>query len=118
MKAYVLKVWQPWQHGERILSVEVAVYKINSFLFGLLILLSGCGKTPEWTLFYYANAEAASKSELSTEDIRGYYETLEQCQRKGEGMKRLSQSKLETFQCGQRCQIDAEQQLICLQTVK
>ncbi|MGL4836035.1 hypothetical protein [Shewanella sp.] len=81
-------------------------------------LQSGCTKTPEWTLFYYPDADAAPTIPLQVDDIHGYYDTLEQCQRKAQGMKRLSGSSvshlgLGGYQCGQLCELDDASRLSC-----
>ena len=47
-------------------------YALPNVLFGLgLLLLSGCTKTPEWTLFYYPDVSAIPVTPLQAEDING-----------------------------------------------
>ncbi len=87
------------------------------FMFGIL-LLSGCTKTSEWTLFYYPDMSAIPAMPLQTEAINGYYETLEQCQSKAHGMQRLSRSGVSGFglgvyQCGHLCELDDKSVLVC-----
>lgn len=88
-------------------------YTLPSLLLGLW-LLSGCTKAPEWTLFYYPNTDSVPENSLQVDDINGYYDTLEQCQRKALGMQRLSQSSTAgAYQCGHLCEIDANSVLVC-----
>ncbi|CAM4273059.1 hypothetical protein SHLI107390_07525 [Shewanella livingstonensis] len=81
-----------------------------------LALLSGCIRTPEWTLFYVADQTPLPTHIAQQEHISGYYDSLEQCQAKGAGMLRLQASSVPTdkaFVCGEQCQIDDKQQLQC-----
>ncbi|MCL1090429.1 hypothetical protein L2744_12665 [Shewanella profunda] len=90
-------------------------YTLPSVLLGLL-LLNGCTKAPEWTLFYYPNADVVPTESLQVDDINGYYDTLDQCQRKAQGMQRLSQSSttgVGVYQCGHQCDFDANSVLVC-----
>jgi hypothetical protein len=94
-------------------------FALSSALFALgFLLLSGCTRTPEWTLFYYPDVSAIPALPLQAEDINGYYDTLAQCQSKAHGMQRLSSSGLSGFgvgvyQCGQLCEFDAKSVLVC-----
>ncbi len=91
--------------------------------FLLLSLLSGCTKTPEWTLFYYPNVAELAKTPLQTSDINGYFETLAQCQSKAHGLQRLTRSGVSgvdasgagVYQCGQQCQLNDKSELVCKQ---
>lgn len=88
---------------------------MNALLSLGLLSLSGCTKTPEWTLFYYPNSSPPT-GELLTDHINGYYETLEQCQTKAHGMLRLSHSGVSgagAYQCGHQCQFNDKSVLIC-----
>ncbi|MCU8022415.1 MULTISPECIES: hypothetical protein [unclassified Shewanella] len=94
-------------------------YALPNVLFGLgLLLLSGCTKTPEWTLFYYPDVSAIPVTPLQAEDINGYYDSLAQCQSKAHGMQRLSRSGvsgfgLGSYQCGHLCEFDDKSVLVC-----
>lgn len=81
-----------------------------------LLFLGACTKTPEWTLFYYNDVSALPAAQLQTEDIHGYYDTLEQCQRKAQGMQRLRQGDdvgAGVYQCGHLCGLDDKSVLVC-----
>ncbi|MGL5046036.1 MAG: hypothetical protein ACRC6S_00205 [Shewanella sp.] len=94
-------------------------YTLPQVLCGLgLWLLSGCTKTPEWTLFYYPNVSAVPVAPLQADDVNGYYDTLAQCQSKALGMQRLSRSgvsgfALGVYQCGHLCEVDDKSVLAC-----
>ncbi|GIU03112.1 hypothetical protein C9I43_14890 [Shewanella morhuae] len=94
-------------------------YSLANVLLVLgMLLLSGCTKTAEWTLFYYPDASAIPVMPLQAEAINGYYETLEQCQSKAHGMQRLSSSGVSGFglgvyQCGHLCEFDDKSVLVC-----
>lgn len=83
--------------------------------------LTGCTKTPEWTLFYYPKAISLPTTPLQPDDINGYYDTLEQCQRKAHGLQRLTGSGVSGFeasgagvyQCGQQCELNDKSVLVC-----
>ncbi|WP_293631125.1 hypothetical protein [Shewanella sp. CG12_big_fil_rev_8_21_14_0_65_47_15] len=86
------------------------------FLMLGLLFLSACTKTPEWTLFYYNDVSALPVVPLQTEDIHGYYDTLEQCQSKALGMQRLKQGDnmgAGVYQCGHLCGLDDKSVLVC-----
>ena len=102
------------------------------FLFLAIMGLSGCIRTPEWTLFYYADEAKKPQKTIQAEYIAGYYDTLEQCQAKAKGMLRLSgksshqmdNSQLENataipvtldkgYQCKQLCQVNDDNVIIC-----
>lgn len=98
-----------------------------AILFASLSLgLSGCTKTPEWTLFYYPTATSLPTKPLQTDDINGYYDTLEQCQRKAQGLQRLTGSGVSGFeasgagvyQCGLQCEFNDKSVLVCKQLVQ
>lgn len=81
-----------------------------------LVLLGGCMRTPEWTLFYVADHTPVPTKIVLQEHISGYYDSLEQCQAKGAGMLRLQASSLpaeKAFACGEQCQVNEQQQLQC-----
>ncbi|MCL1067511.1 hypothetical protein L2735_11950 [Shewanella olleyana] len=101
------------------------------FLLGL-VSLTGCLRTPEWTLFYYADEAKKPQNPISADYIAGYYDTLEQCQLKGDGMLRLSgKSTVEIgnkalenataipvainkgYQCEQLCEVNDDNVIIC-----
>ncbi|GIU49096.1 MULTISPECIES: hypothetical protein [Shewanella] len=101
------------------------------FLLGL-VSLTGCLRTPEWTLFYYADEAKKPQNPISADFIAGYYDTLEQCQLKGDGMLRLSgKSYVEMdnralenataipvaiekgYQCEQLCEVNDDDVIIC-----
>lgn len=89
-------------------------YALPSVLLGLgLLLLTGCTKAFEWTLFYYPDVSAIPTKSLRVEDINGYYDTLVQCQSKAHGMQRLSRSGLGVYQCGHLCELDDKSILVC-----
>ncbi|MBB1383426.1 hypothetical protein H5071_16135, partial [Shewanella sp. SR41-2] len=58
------------------------------------ILLAGCIRTPEWTLFYVADRTPIPTTIVLQDHISGYYDSLEQCQAKGAGMLRLQASSV------------------------
>ena len=105
--------------------------KVRSSLAMLVICLtlglSGCTKTPEWTLFYYPELSVLPDAPLQPDTINGYYDTLEQCQRKAHGLQRLTRSGMSGFdsdanpsgsgvyQCGQQCELNDQSVLICKQ---
>ncbi|MCL1071447.1 hypothetical protein [Shewanella xiamenensis] len=88
-----------------------------AILFASLSLgLNGCTKTSEWTLFYYNDVSAPPAAPLQVDDIHGYYDTLEQCQRKALGMQRLKQDDYfgaGAYQCGHLCGLDDKSALVC-----
>ncbi|ARD24066.1 MULTISPECIES: hypothetical protein [Shewanella] len=111
---------------------------MNTKVLTLLVLclgifsLSGCIRTPEWTLFYYADQAKKPANPIQADYIAGYYDTLEQCQLKGDGMLRLSGKSLveidkqalenataipvaieKGYQCEQLCQVDDENVIHC-----
>jgi len=80
------------------------------------VLLVGCIRTPEWTLFYVADQTPVPTQIVLQDHIAGYYDSLEQCQAKGAGMLRLQASSVpaaQAFVCGEQCQVDEQQQLHC-----
>ncbi|WOT05044.1 hypothetical protein [Shewanella youngdeokensis] len=79
----------------------------------LLVLgLTACTDSPEWTLLYYPDAASKSSVEQSAAFISGYYSSIEQCLAKGAGMQRLSGSKTAEYVCGHLCVADAKK-LVC-----
>jgi len=73
-------------------------------LLALSILgLSACTEPPKWTLFYYSDVTALPATPNAAQHIAGYYASLAQCQAKGSGMIRLSDSGIGYFQCGNSC---------------
>jgi hypothetical protein len=81
-----------------------------------VVLLAGCIRTPEWTLFYVADRTPIPTQIVLQDHIAGFYDSLEQCQAKGAGMLRLQASSVpaeQAFACGELCQIDEKQQLQC-----
>ncbi|WP_168926922.1 hypothetical protein [Shewanella donghaensis] len=104
------------------------------FLFLAIIGLSGCIRTPEWTLFYYAEEAKTPQNPLQAEYIAGYYDTIDQCQAKAKGMLRLSGKNIPNmemdadslenataipvaidkgYQCKQLCQVNDDNAIIC-----
>ncbi|WP_083698183.1 hypothetical protein [Shewanella sp. UCD-KL21] len=102
------------------------------FLFMAIMGLTGCIRTPEWTLFYYADEAKTPQQAIDAQFIAGYYDTLEQCQAKAKGMLRLSgknshqldANQLENataipvaidkgYQCKQLCQVNDDNVIIC-----
>ena len=63
--------------------------KCASLLVVGIMLLSGCIRSPEWTLFYFADQTAEVSQPAQHQYIKGYYDTLEQCQAKGAGLLRI-----------------------------
>ncbi|WP_025821223.1 hypothetical protein [Shewanella marina] len=84
------------------------------FVFSI-VLLSGCTKTPEWTLFYYSDHSVVPKNVDDFSYIEGYYDSLEHCQIKARGMERISEYKNNAYKCGLRCKLDANKQVKCEQ---
>jgi hypothetical protein len=81
-----------------------------------VVLLAGCIRTPEWTLFYVADQTPVPTQIVLQEHIAGYYDSVIQCQAKGAGMLRLQASSVpaaQAFACGEQCQVDEQQQLHC-----
>ena len=85
------------------------------------VCLSGCSRTPEWTLFYYQgqqqlpfdqHTDKAVANNLRYEAIKGYYDTLEQCQQKAKGIEHLSETQA-VYQCGHQCQLDEHDVVEC-----
>lgn len=101
--------------------------RINGFVAVMALLgLSGCMRTPEWTLFYQTSSQGDitlvedEASLLKHEYIQGYYDTLEQCQAKGAGMVKLSgidDPHLNYFSCAQLCQSTDKNEIQCQQSV-
>ncbi|CAM2889086.1 hypothetical protein SHAM105786_10255 [Shewanella amazonensis] len=74
----------------------------------VVLLLGACTQSDQWTLAFRAES---SDAPWQFSEVAGHYHTLEQCQAKGDGLKRLNGDKGQ-FQCGQQC--EAEQgQLSC-----
>ncbi|MCL1143675.1 hypothetical protein [Shewanella gaetbuli] len=83
-------------------------------------MLTGCIKSPEWTLFYFADTPNKTDLSLNYDAIKGYYNTLEQCQAKGAGIVRIQGVEITEqvdFICGQQCQIADDNQVSCSQLV-
>jgi|TARA_R110000851_G_scaffold85074_2_gene185142 hypothetical protein len=81
-----------------------------------VVLLAGCFRTPQWTLFYVADQAPVPTKIVQQDHIAGYYDSLEQCQAKGTGMLRLQASSVpaeQAFVCAELCQVDEQQQLQC-----
>ncbi|NKF52216.1 hypothetical protein G3R49_16765 [Shewanella sp. WXL01] len=86
-----------------------------------LVSLSGCIRTPEWTLFYAGDEQQAPAQYLEQKFIAGYYDTVEQCQAKGRGLVKLKMSKLpleQAYVCGHQCQTDDSGNMRCQQLVE
>jgi len=98
------------------------VTSFNQFM-GLLLValsLSGCIRTPEWTLFYFADAADQTDQRLQHDVIKGYYDTLEQCQAKGSGLVRIqgiTVTEQVDFTCGQKCETLDNNQIDCQQLI-
>ena len=94
----------------------------NKFI-GLLLVtlsLSGCIRSPEWTLFYFADAADKTDHTLQHDVIKGYYDTLEQCQAKGSGLVRIqgvTVTEQVDFTCGQKCETLDNNQIDCQQLI-
>ncbi|MDX1280670.1 hypothetical protein [Shewanella colwelliana] len=71
-------------------------------LWVILVGLTACTQSPQWTLFYYPDQAQVSEGALAPY-IAGYYEKAEQCIAKGAGMVKLSQSGVGAYQCGYQC---------------
>lgn len=85
-----------------------------------VFLLSGCIRTPEWTLFYFADAADKTDLTIKHDVIKGYYDTLEQCQAKGSGLLRIQGVEMTAnvdFICSQKCETLDDNQLDCQQSV-
>ncbi|WP_037443966.1 hypothetical protein [Shewanella mangrovi] len=83
------------------------------FLAAVLLcsLTTGCTKTPTWTLFYYSGQQTPP-SDDHYEAIQGYYDTLEQCKKKAEGIEYLSETP-SVYQCGFQCKLDDHDMVKC-----
>ncbi|MFQ6371917.1 hypothetical protein [Shewanella sp. YIC-542] len=81
------------------------------WMAGLLLTLSACTQVPEWTLFYYPQTQPLPAAERHAA-IRGYYETLAQCEAKGRGMQLLDDHNA-LFQCAHRCRVDEGNVVTC-----
>lgn len=77
----------------------------------LILMASGCTKTPEWTLFYYAGQQSVPESD-HYHAIKGYYASLEQCKKKAEGLEYLTETAA-VYQCGFQCQLDEHDVVKC-----
>ncbi|MDF0535042.1 hypothetical protein PY479_12240 [Shewanella sp. A32] len=84
------------------------------FLFALVLLsgMTGCTQVPEWTLFYYSGHQQVPQPAHHYEAISGYYETLAQCQAKGQGLQQLADTPA-VFQCAHRCRLDEANVVTC-----
>lgn len=84
----------------------------------LLLTMTACTQVPQWTLFYYPDAEPGAAEALQhqgelDQHISGYYQELEQCLAKGAGMVKLSQTGSGSYLCGERCQRNEAGELKC-----
>lgn len=94
--------------------------KRASLLVVGITLLSGCIRSPEWTLFYFAEQTAEVSQPAQHQYIKGYYDTLEQCQAKGAGLLRIqgiSGNEKVDFVCGQQCETHDDNSISCLQLI-
>ncbi len=77
-------------------------------LCALLLTISGCSRTPEWTLFFYPDAPVGTQVQIEQstafDSIHGYYDSLEVCRIKAKGMQKLAGNK-GSYQCGHLCQV-------------
>ena len=97
-----------------------SVNQLIVLFFSGLICLSGCTRTPEWSLFYIAEQQPLPSQPLQAQFIAGYYDTLSQCQAKGAGLLRLQSSTVKPadgFVCGQQCKVNEQDDIECLQSV-
>ncbi|UCX03360.1 hypothetical protein [Shewanella glacialimarina] len=112
----------------RFYKVTLGIYMTANLLNKLialtlmlsLFLLGGCIRTPEWTLFYFADATDKTDLTLKHDVINGYYDTLEQCQAKGSGLLRIqgmSMTENVDFICGQQCQTLDDNPVDCQQSI-
>ena len=87
-------------------------------LFGLLFSsLTACTQSPEWTLFYYADATEIPQGAVQSKNISGYYAEVDQCLKKGAGMVKVSDSGQGRYQCGLQCVADQDKGLSCKEFV-
>jgi hypothetical protein len=102
-----------------------------AFTILLGIVVSACTQVPQWTLFVsdtpidMLGEEAKIRSEvLSLSQVSGYYDTLDQCQLKAEGLLRLSaisqdvgqtESQAVHYTCASQCQRDELSVIQCQQ---
>jgi hypothetical protein len=106
-----------------------------AFTILLGIVVSACTQVPQWTLFVsdtpidtsvdILGEETKIRSEvLSLSQVAGYYDTLDQCQLKAEGLLRLSaisqnveQTKSDAvhYTCASQCQLDESSVIQCQQ---
>lgn len=89
---------------------------IGLSLLGLLLMaVSACSRTPEWTLFFYPELPVSHSVEIEQttafDAIHGYYDSLELCRVKAKGMQKLAGDK-GSYQCGHLCQV-TDGQLAC-----
>ncbi|MCF1428977.1 MAG: hypothetical protein LPD71_08835 [Shewanella sp.] len=84
-------------------------------LIGLLVL-GACTQGGKWSLIYQPDIQPGEDliqvESLKIDAINGYYDTLEQCRLKGEGMRRLAGDKGD-YICGFQCQTDQQGMLHC-----
>lgn len=78
----------------------------------IILGLTACTDSPEWTLLYYPDATVKPNVERSGEFISGYYASIEQCHAKGKGLLRLSDDKNPDYICGHLCVADGKN-LMC-----
>lgn len=64
--------------------------------------LGGCTQAGQWTLAY---RDTATGSAWQYSEVAGFYQTLEQCQAKGDGLVRLGGDKGE-YLCGSDCKAE------------
>ena len=87
-----------------------------SFVFIGLLALSACTQSAKWSLIYQPDVQPGEQliqiSSLKMDAINGYYDTLEQCRLKGEGLRKLAGDKGD-YVCGFQCQTDEQGMLSC-----
>ena len=94
---------------------------MRSFMMGvaLLLTMTACTQVPQWTLFYYPDADSDAPQTVSQsadrldKHIAGYYQQLDQCLAKGAGMVKLSETGKGHYQCGYLCEVKDDGQLSC-----
>ncbi|WP_028767415.1 MULTISPECIES: hypothetical protein [Shewanella] len=88
------------------------------WLVGVAVLgMSGCTQQPEWTLLYYPQGQVKPSVADSSKFIAGYYETIEQCHAKGQGLIRLNGDAADNYLCGYQCQA-SDKTLVCNNVVE
>lgn len=81
-----------------------------------LLALSACTQSAKWSLIYQPDLQPGEQliqvSSLKMDAISGYYDTLEQCRLKGQGLRKLAGDKGD-YVCGFQCQTNEQGLLSC-----